>query len=106
MTHTVMRTVEDVRYTIEECANRWYPGKTVDEVLEMMDQILMFTVEDAIRDQMTDEEIRSQLYTLHCCDTEYHPEEEFCDDDYSDPKDDMGFWRTGIRVSFLIGGVL
>jgi hypothetical protein len=99
MNSTEQLTMEDVRRIIVEASTIDFPNKTIEEVEIIMRNMVGFTVNEAVETQMSPALIRDEVHMAYLCDSaEYpeHPDEEF---EYDDPKNDMGFWRTGIRVS-------
>ena len=92
-------TAEDVRQIILEVSVHLFPSKTIEEVELIMRNMIGFTVDEAVQSQSTTDAIRSEVQLAYLVDSEEYPEADECQ--YGDPKDDMGFWRTGIRVSPL-----
>lgn len=89
---------QEIRNIVSAFAAVSYPGKSVDEVLEIARANIDFTIDYAISKRLTEEDVRRDLLLTSLVDNEYHPEEEDEKEDV-EPKDDFGFWRTGIRVS-------
>jgi hypothetical protein len=90
-------TVDDVRRIILEVSITDFLDKTIDEVEVIMNETIGYTVEEAVLTQMAPELIRKEVHLAFLCYSEEHPEEDEYEND--DPKNDMGFWRTGIQVS-------
>jgi hypothetical protein len=92
-------TAEDVRRIILEASTTDFPGKTIDEIEGIMRDMIGFEVDEAVQAQSTPEIIRGDVHLAFLVASEEHPEADEYEDD--DPKNDMGFCRTGIRVSQL-----
>jgi hypothetical protein len=100
----MMKTIEqltanDVIQIILKAATTDFPDKTIGEIEVIMRNMIGFTVEEAVQSQMAPELIIGEVHLAYLCFYEDHEEEEYVYD--NDPKNDMGFWRTGIRVSPL-----
>lgn len=90
-------TEQDVHKVVSVFAATKYRGKSVDEVLDIAEQMVGFTIESVIENALSLGEIQDWLHSAYTCYHEYHPEseDEGLDDD---PKNDLNYWRTGIRV--------
>lgn len=97
MKTTERLTANDVLRIIFIAATTDFPDKTIGEVEVIMRNMIGFTVEEAVQSQMAPELIKGEVHLAYLCFSEDHEEEEHEYD--NDPKNDMGFWRTGIRVS-------
>lgn len=88
-------TTADVRRIILEASTTDFPGKTIDEIEGIMRNAIGFKVVEAVQAQSTPEIIKGDVHLAFLVASEDYPDV----DEYDDPKNDMGFWRTGIRVS-------
>jgi hypothetical protein len=100
----MMKTIEqltanDVIQIILKAATTDFPDKTIGEIEVIMRNMIGFIVEEAVQSQMAPELIIGEVHLAYLCFYEDHEEAEYEYD--NDPKNDMGFWRTGIRVSPL-----
>jgi hypothetical protein len=90
-------TAEDVRSIILIAATASFPDRNLEEVERIMSNSIGFSVDMAVQDQYTPDFIRGEVHLANVVNSEDIPRE--LENEYSDPKNDMGFWRTGIRVS-------
>ncbi|QHW35475.1 hypothetical protein GZH47_31765 (plasmid) [Paenibacillus rhizovicinus] len=92
-------TTQDILAIVSSFRDRRYPDKSIEEVLAIANCNAAFSIEDAIEATCSQAEIESHLHSVYLCDTLDSPDNE--DDGYTDPKEDVGFWRTGIRIFLL-----
>lgn len=86
---------------IAEAGATCFPGKTVPQILQLMQLNTGLTFADILDMAWTVEQIKKEVHFTHLLETEYHPEDDDEDEREDDPKYDMGYWRTGIRVRVL-----